>query len=57
MNKYDEKVARIEKHLNEHPHDYKSVISKFKNQSNSIAYEKRQRDNQKKAEVAKYRRK
>ena len=55
MNKYDEKISRLNKHLEEHPHDYMGVISRLKNQSNSIDYEKRQREIKKKREVAKYR--
>jgi len=56
MNKYDVRAEKIRQHLHSHPHDYQSVVSLFKTESDAIAYEKRQKLNTQKALIAKYRR-
>lgn len=55
MNKYDEKAKRMHLHLEKHPADYQTVISLFKAESDSIAFEQQRKRNLKKAEIAKYR--
>lgn len=55
MNKYDEKARRMHLHLEKHPADYQTVISLFKAESDSIAFEQQRKRNLKKAEIAKYR--
>lgn len=54
MNKFDEKVEKMKNHLVEHTTDYQTVISLFKAESDSIAYEQRKEKQLKKKELAKY---
>ncbi|MEI5994031.1 hypothetical protein [Candidatus Enterococcus mansonii] len=54
MNKHDEKAQKMKNHLLNHPTDYQTVISLFKTESDSIAYEERKRKNQLLSEIAKY---
>lgn len=54
MNKYNEKLKRMSNHLVNHPNDYQTVISILKAKSNSYAYEKKQKTNFMRKEIAKY---
>lgn len=52
---YEQKLRKIEQHLEEHPHDYQSVISLIKTNSDAIAERKRLEMIEKKRKVAKIR--
>ncbi|MGL4695170.1 hypothetical protein [Enterococcus larvae] len=54
MNKYDEKAMRMYQHLKRHPADYQTVVSAFKAESDSIAFEHHRKRSKKKAAAAKY---
>ena len=51
------KVARIEKHLEENPADYESVVSLFKTRSKVIEAARRRRQNERLKKVAEWRKK
>lgn len=56
MNKYEDKCKRMYKHLENHPHDYQTVISLFKAESDAIMWDRKQKRIKMIREVAKYRR-
>lgn len=57
MNKYTKRIESMINHLSENPHDYQSVISLLKANSNSIVCENKKKNDMKQKEIAKYRRK
>lgn len=56
MNRYEEKLKKLDTHLEEHPKDYQSVISRLKARSESFQYQQRRKRNDRLKEIAKYRR-
>ncbi|MBO0441656.1 hypothetical protein [Candidatus Enterococcus ikei] len=54
MNKHDEQAQKMQKHLLNHPKDYQTVISLFKAESDSIAYEQQKSKNSMLREIAKH---
>jgi len=56
MNRYEEKLMRMETHLQMHPNDYQTVISRLKTKSSLYAYKQTLKRNKMLKEIAKYRR-
>ena len=54
MNNYHEKVARIQNHLRNHPADYQSVISLFKNNSKAIELDRKRKFDKEAGRIAQY---
>lgn len=54
ISKYTPKIERMENHIEEHPYDYQTKIALAKLYGEEYEYVKRQRINQKRAEIAKY---
>lgn len=52
----DERIARLQRHLAEHPHDYQAVIGLLKARSNAIDHEIHEEKVGKLQKVAHYRR-
>lgn len=53
---YAEKIKRMDEHLETHPHDYQTVISRMKVASKYIDEQRRQKTISRLRNVAKYRR-
>lgn len=54
MNKYEDKINRMEAHLLDHQSDYQTVISLFKVRSDSIQSQKQHQKNMMMKEISKY---
>ena len=52
---YLKKLEQMDRHLEEHPKDYQTVISRLITYSNAIEQERKERVNARLREVAKYR--
>lgn len=53
---YNERLARLDRHLDEHPTDYQAVISRLKVRSDAIEHEQYMRKVERIKKVAHYRR-
>lgn len=53
---YNERLARLDRHLDEHPTDYQAVISRLKTRSDAIEHEQYMRKVERIRKVAHYRR-
>ena len=53
---YKAKLERMDRHLEEHPADYQTVISRLKTASDMIDHERRRKVNARLRKVAEYRR-
>ena len=56
MKNYAEMLERMDRHLEEHPKDYQTVIARMKTYPEAIDYERKQKMNKRLANLAKYRR-
>lgn len=52
---YAEKLKRMDEHLQQHPHDYQTVISRLKVASKYVDYQRRQKTISRLRNIAKYR--
>lgn len=54
---YAEKLQRIDRHLEEHPHDYQTVIARLKTQSDMIDHQMRKNARSRLSRLSEIRRK
>lgn len=53
---YEKKLKKMDEHLKEHPHDYQTVISRMKTNSDAIDHKRKQSRNERLARLAEIRR-
>lgn len=56
MNKYNERIKRIERHLVEHPHDYEAVFNLLEVRSRAYDYDKLKAYHRERKKIAEYER-